>query len=152
MTTSTSLLPVVFLTHGAGPAWFLDSRKESMWDLKDLDMHSKSADVMKNFRTIAGLPRNPRAMLVISAHWEETEHAVLTSPRHSLYFDYYGFPKYTYKLEYPAAGEPSVAKRVVQLLASNGMKCREDAKRGIDHGVFIPLILAYPEADVPGRC
>ena len=150
MTTNMRLLPVVFISHGAGPAWFIDSRKESLGRLKDVDMHSKSADVMRNLRAVAGLPRKPRAILVISAHWEEAEHTVSTSPQPSLYFDYYGFPESTYEIEWPVAGEPNVARRVVQLLASSGIKCCENDKRGLDHGVFIPLKLAYPEADIPG--
>jgi len=157
MTTSVSLLPVVFISHGAGPMWLIDSRKESnsLNLLKDFDMHSNAAEVMRNLRSIAGLPRTPRAILVISAHWEETEHTVSASPHPSLYFDYYGFPKSTYEIEWPVAGEPSVAQHVVQLLASSGIKCCENDKRGLDHGVFVPLKLAYPEADVPGdafRC
>ena len=150
MTSSVNSQPVLFISHGAGPAWYIDSRKESLGRLKDLDMHSKSADVMRNLRVIAGLPRKPRAILVISAHWEETDHTVSSSPQHSLYFDYYGFPKSTYEIEWPVAGEPIVAQRVIQLLTSSGIKCYENNKRGLDHGVFVPLKLAYPEADVPG--
>lgn len=146
----TSELPVIFISHGAGPAWYIDSQKESMGMLKDMDMHSKSADAMRKLRSTSGLPRNLRAILVISAHWEEVEHTVSASPQPSLYFDYYGFPESTYKIEWPVAGEPSIAHSVVQLLSSGGIKCREDSKRGLDHGVFVPLKLVYPEADVPG--
>jgi len=150
MTNNTNILPAIFISHGAGPAWFLDSTKESMGMLKGMDMHSKSADATKNLRAAGGLPRNPRAILVISAHWEEDEHTVLTSSQPSLYYDYYGFPESTYKIKYPVPGEPRIAQAVVQLLASNGIKCCENGKRGLDHGVFVPLKLAYPEADVPG--
>lgn len=151
MASNASVLPVIFMSHGGGPAWYLDGRKEGIPMLKDMDMYSKAADVMRNFRSVAGLPRSPRAILVVSAHWEEVEHTVLTSHRPQLYFDYYGFPEFTYKLEWPVAGEPSVAQAVVQLLASNGIKCCENSTRGLDHGVFVPLKLAYPEADVPGN-
>jgi len=119
--------------------------------LKDMDMHSKSADVMRNLRTVAGLPRKPRAILVISAHWEEAEHTVSTSSKPSLYFDYYGFPESTYTIEWPVPGEPRIAQDVIQLLASAGVKCHANGDRGLDHGVFVPLKLAYPEADVPGN-
>jgi len=146
-----SLLPVIFVSHGAGPAWFIDSRKESMEMLKGMDMHSESAEATRNLRNTAGLPRKPRAILVISAHWEEAEHTVSTSPHPSLYFDYYGFPESTYKIVWPVPGEPAVAQSVIQLLTSNGIKCCENDKRGLDHGVFVPLKLAYPEADVPGK-
>jgi len=150
MMSNMSLMPVLFISHGAGPAWYIDSRRESMGMLKGVDMHSKSADVMRNLRSVAGLPRKPRAILVISAHWEEPEHTVTTSPKPSLYFDYCGFPESTYKLEWPVPGEPDVARSVVRLLESSGIRCRENGKRGLDHGVFVPLKLAYPEADVPG--
>ena len=146
-----SLLPVIFVSHGAGPAWFIDSRKESMEMFKDIDMHSKSADAVRNLRKIGGLPRQPRAILVVSAHWEESEHTVSTSAQPSLYFDYYGFPASTYDMQWPVPGEPGVAQTVVRLLASNGIKCSENGQRGLDHGVFVPLKLAYPEADVPGE-
>jgi len=150
MTSDASLLPVIFVSHGAGPAWFIDSRKDSMGMLKSVDMYSKSADSVKNLRTIGGLPRHPRAILMISAHWEEPDYTVLTSSQPSLYFDYYGFPEHTYKIEYPVPGEPQVAQAVIGLLSSNGIKCRENCTRGLDHGAFIRLKLAYPEADVPG--
>jgi len=151
LTKSMSLQPVIFLSHGAGPAWFIDSRKESVGALKDVDMHSKSADTMRNLRNFARLPRNPCAILVISAHWEEAEHTVSTSAQPSLYFDYYGFPASTYTLEWPVPGEPKVARSVVRLLTSNGIKCCENDKRGLDHGVFVSLKLAYLEADIPGE-
>jgi 4,5-DOPA dioxygenase extradiol len=144
------MLPVVFLSHGGGPCWFTDKATDTSRFMAEIDKDSKSADFMRNLQTIAGLPRHPKAILVVSAHWEEAEHTVTTSVKPSLYFDYYGFPEHTYKLQWPVPGEPEVARRVCHLLQTRGITCREDSKRGLDHGVFVPLKLAYPEADIPG--
>jgi len=86
----------------------------------------------------------------VSAHWEEAEFTVTTAPKPELYYDYSGFPPETYKLEWPVPGAPEVAERTRELLKAAGFKCLSDAKRGLDHGVFIPLKLAFPQADVPG--
>jgi aromatic ring-opening dioxygenase catalytic subunit (LigB family) len=145
------MLPVVFLSHGAGPCWFMDKSEDLSGFLAQIDKDSKSAKFMRDLRTVAGLPRNPKAILVVSAHWEGADHMVTTSVKPSLYFDYSGFPEYTYKIQWPVPGEPEIAKRVCQVLQSQGITCREDSKRGLDHGVFVPLKLAYPEADVPGE-
>ena len=91
----------------------------------------------------------PTALLIISAHWEETEFSVTAAPRPSLLFDYYGFPEHTYRLTYPAAGSVELGVRVKQLLARAGIATRSDGARGFDHGVFIPFKLIYPDADIP---
>jgi len=87
--------------------------------------------------------------LVISAHWEEAEFTVTTSPKPPLLFDYYGFPEHTYRLRYDAPGSPELAREVRELLAKAGIASKEDAERGLDHGVFIPFLLIYPDADIP---
>lgn len=143
------VLPVLFLSHGGGPCWFLDgSRPESSW-AKEFDVNSASADFMRSLRSIAGLPRSPDAILVVSAHWEEENFAVLTAARPSLYFDYYGFPDHTYHLKWSVPGAPKFAERTKELLNKAGFQCTTDPNRGLDHGVFVPLMLAYPEGDVP---
>jgi aromatic ring-opening dioxygenase catalytic subunit (LigB family) len=91
----------------------------------------------------------PVAVLVVSGHWEEREPAVMTHPRPPLLYDYYGFPPATYRLRYDAPGSPDLAKRVRSLLGDAGIACAENADRGYDHGVFIPMMLAFPAADVP---
>jgi len=91
----------------------------------------------------------PTAVLVISAHWEESQFTVQTNPKPPMLYDYYGFPPNTYELQYPAPGSPILAARVKELLTKNGIKVKEDSKRGFDHGVFVPLLLALPKADVP---
>jgi aromatic ring-opening dioxygenase catalytic subunit (LigB family) len=91
----------------------------------------------------------PKAVLVISAHWETADPTVGSAPNPPLVFDYYGFPEHTYKLEYPAPGSPPLAARVRELLADAGIASQEDATRGFDHGVFVPFLLMYPDAEIP---
>jgi aromatic ring-opening dioxygenase catalytic subunit (LigB family) len=91
----------------------------------------------------------PEAVLVISGHWEASQPTVTTTTRPQLIFDYYGFPEHTYRLTYPAPGVPRVAAEVRGLLSAAGHETEEDPVRGLDHGVFVPFKLIYPEADVP---
>lgn len=81
--------------------------------------------------------------------FQEVTPTVTTGSCPRLIYDYYGFPPESYKLQYPASGAPEVGYRVAKLLKSAGIACNEDDKRGFDHGVFIPLMLSYPDASVP---
>jgi aromatic ring-opening dioxygenase catalytic subunit (LigB family) len=94
------------------------------------------------------LPR-PKAVLVISGHWEAAQPTVHVGRNPPLLFDYYGFPEHTYRLTYPAPGSPKVAGRVRALLGEAGIASAEEAERGLDHGVFIPFLLIYPDASIP---
>jgi aromatic ring-opening dioxygenase catalytic subunit (LigB family) len=87
--------------------------------------------------------------LVVSAHWEEDKPTVMVGEKTELLFDYYGFPADTYRYQYPAPGSPAVAQRVQQLLSSAGLPCGTESKRGLDHGAFVPLIPAFPDASIP---
>ena len=91
----------------------------------------------------------PKAVLVISGHWETPELTLNVAEKPNLLFDYYGFPEHTYRLKYPAPGAPDLAPRVRDLLSDAGFNSGVDAKRGLDHGVFVPFLLIYPRADVP---
>jgi len=92
----------------------------------------------------------PRAIVVISAHWEEAPAVkVLSNPKPPMLYDYYGFPAESYEYKYNAPGDPDLASRIRDLLAKESIPCELDADRGYDHGVFVPLLLAYPAADVP---
>lgn len=114
---------------------------------QQLDKNSPGAEW---YRTFTQKWPKPSAIVIISAHWE-TRGAVhvTTAPRHPLLFDYYGFPKYTYDLEYPCRGNPALADRILTMLEAGGVKAKRDETRGYDHGVFIPLKLMYPQADIP---
>lgn len=142
-----SKLPVLFLSHGGGPCFFLDGEEEPMF--REIDKHSSSAEFLRSIgRTYS---KDVKTILVISAHWEGPtfEVSYQTGPT-PLVYDYYGFPEKTYSPHflYPATTDLKVADRVCELLAACNMTCKK-TNRGFDHGVFIPLKLAFPEANVP---
>jgi aromatic ring-opening dioxygenase catalytic subunit (LigB family) len=97
----------------------------------------------------AAIGARPDAVLVISGHWEAAPITINTASHPTLLFDYYGFPEHTYKLTYPVAGSPRLAARARALLESAGIASAEERERGLDHGVFVPFKLIYPDADVP---
>ena len=105
------------------------------------------AAYLKSVRNLPPAP--PRALLVVSAHWEERVPTVMNGARPPLLFDYYGFPPESYTLTWPAPGAPQVAGRVQELLAGAGIETRSNAERGFDHGTFVPLKLTYPDAEIP---
>jgi aromatic ring-opening dioxygenase catalytic subunit (LigB family) len=98
---------------------------------------------------LPALPALPRAIVVISAHWEQPAASVTANPKPELIYDYSGFPPETYALQYPAPGDPALAVRVRSLLESAGIPAREDRTRGFDHGIFVPFLLVAPEARIP---
>jgi aromatic ring-opening dioxygenase catalytic subunit (LigB family) len=130
--------PVYFLSHGGGPWPWIDQMK---------DMYAATA---REFAALpARLPAKPKAILVVSGHWEEDAFTVSTATQPPMEYDYHGFPEHTYHIRYPAPGAPALAGRVRALLSEAGIATQEDAQRGYDHGVFVPLHLMYPQAEVP---
>lgn len=97
----------------------------------------------------ASLPETPKALLVISGHWEEPVFTASTAERPELIFDYYGFPEHTYQLTWPAPGAPAVAERAAELLKQAGVPAATTPERGFDHGIFVPLKVAFPNAGIP---
>lgn len=95
------------------------------------------------------LPTAPAAILLVSGHWETDGFAFTAGSHPSLIYDYHGFPPHTYDLRYEAAGAPALAARATALLKEAGLQARPDPDRGFDHGLFIPLKVAWPEAEVP---
>ncbi|HTY50325.1 MAG TPA: class III extradiol ring-cleavage dioxygenase, partial [Steroidobacteraceae bacterium] len=91
----------------------------------------------------------PQAVLVVSGHWEEDPVSVNAQARPPLLYDYYGFPPHTYRLRYPAPGDPALAQEILRLLVQSGIPARTEARRGLDHGVFVPFLLVYPQAEMP---
>jgi aromatic ring-opening dioxygenase catalytic subunit (LigB family) len=139
--TVATRLPTLFIPHGGGPCFFMDSPPG--------DPHAWDA-LAGYLRGIASsIGARPRAILVISAHWETARPTVASNERPALLFDYHGFPEHTYRLKYPAPGSPELAARVRELLAAAGIDSDEDSARGFDHGVFVPFLLAFPDADIP---
>jgi len=131
----TDAATILYFPHGGGPLPLIGDPGHA--DLiRFLGGYSASID-------------KPDAIIVISAHWEEAEIAITASPAPPLLFDYYGFPPETYEYQYPAPGHPQLAARVQDLLGKAGIESRLDVERGFDHGVFVPLLLMYPGADIP---
>jgi aromatic ring-opening dioxygenase catalytic subunit (LigB family) len=105
------------------------------------------AEYLRSVRKLPSTP--PKALLVVSAHWEEAVPTVMAAAHPPLYYDYYGFPPASYEITWPAPGDPALAARVQELLGAAGFKTAADEKRGFDHGTFIPLKLTYPDAEIP---
>lgn len=99
-------------------------------------------------RLAADLPR-PRAIVVMSAHWESRELLVSGSPAPETWHDFGGFPRELFAVQYPAPGDPALAQQIVELLAADGLPARLDNQRPFDHGTWVPLSLMYPAADIP---
>ena len=138
---TTPMMPSLYISHGGGPCFFMDwpGPPPNPWD--PLAAYLRGAG--------AGLPRKPSAILVVSAHWEEPVVTLNTGAAPPLLFDYYNFPPHTYELKYPAPGAPALCHQVRRLLADAGIAAGEEPTRGFDHGVFVPFLLLYPDADVP---
>lgn len=126
---------IVYFSHGGGPLPILgDASHKAMVDFM-LQLPSRL--------------KKPEVILVISAHWEESAATLLGAQAPPMFYDYYGFPDEAYEITYPAPGSPTLANRIVGLLNQNNIPVRIDPERGFDHGLFIPLKLMYPQADIP---
>ena len=135
-------LPTLFIPHGGGPCFFMEPMSGMPADTWD-----KMAAYLRAIPHTLG--QRPKALLIISGHWESDQATVLNTDNYELLYDYYGFPEHTYSLTYPAHGSAAVAARVRELLGKSGIDTDEEHERGLDHGVFIPFKLIYPEADIP---
>ncbi|WP_395671163.1 DODA-type extradiol aromatic ring-opening family dioxygenase [Phenylobacterium sp.] len=133
--------PTFFIPHGAGPCFFMD------WTRGPADTWDKTAAWLKSL--VVDLPEPPRAVLVVSGHWEAGAFTVGAAERPELIFDYRGFPEHTYRLEFDPPGSPGLASEVVARLQAAGLPAASDARRGYDHGVFVPLKVALPKFDIP---
>jgi aromatic ring-opening dioxygenase catalytic subunit (LigB family) len=132
-------LPTFFIPHGGGPCFFMDWNPPGIWD--------RMAAFLRGI--IGTLPSRPRAIVMVTAHWQEAAFTVSAHPKPGMLFDYYGFPPHTYELSYPASGDPALAARMSALLTDAGLPAQMDAQRGFDHGTFIPLLLMASQADIP---
>ena len=126
---------IVYFSHGGGPLPILGDAG-----------HKAMVDFMVH---LPSRLRKPDAILVISAHWEESTATLLGAPTPPMFYDYYGFPEEAYEITYPAPGSPALAKRIAGLLGKNNIPAHIDPQRGFDHGLFIPMKLMYPQADIP---
>lgn len=126
---------MVYLSHGGGPLPILGDAS-----------HQAMIDFMVR---LPALLARPAAILVISAHWEERAVTLQGAEQPPMLYDYYGFPEAAYAITYPAPGSPALAARLAALFGRHGIPAAVDPQRGFDHGLFIPLKLMYPTADIP---
>lgn len=138
-TAAPSRLPTLYLSHGGGPCFFMDWDPPDTWTSLGHWLRGLGAEV--------GV--RPKAVVVVSAHWEDERFLVTGHPQPPLIYDYYGFPPHTYELRYPAPGAPALAADIATRLGAAGLPAAVDPARGYDHGVFVPFKLIYPQADIP---
>ena len=131
--------PTYYIPHGGGPCFFMDWSPPDTWNTLGAWLRALPSE----------LETPPVALLVVSAHWVEEEFTILSKPEPELFYDYYGFPEHTYELSWPAPGAPEFLPKLRRLLDAAGIPYASDPERDFDHGVFIPGLLSFPQADVP---
>ena len=139
MTDSRHRLPTFFISHGGGPWPWMEAENGGRYD--------RLAASLRELLPQAG--GRPDAILMVSAHWEQPDFTVMTGEHPGMLYDYGGFPERTYHVRYPAPGQPALARRAAGLLRAAGFDAAEDAERGFDHGMFAPMAVIRPEADIP---
>jgi aromatic ring-opening dioxygenase catalytic subunit (LigB family) len=132
-------LPTYFISHGGGPWPWLEGPYRDRYGKLEASLR----DIVRE------VGEKPRAILVVSGHWEADRFTVQSGERPPMIYDYSGFPPHTYQIQYRAPGSPQVAARVRELLERAGIPAALDPQRGYDHGTYTPLHAMYPEADVP---
>ncbi len=127
--------PVLFLSHGGGPLPLLG------------DPEHRS--LIESFKQVRQQLTKPDAIIVFSAHWEAENFTVSFNPEPDMLYDYFGFPPESYEIQYPAKNSTDIAQEAFNLLEQAGLHPRKELERGYDHGVFVPLKLLFPDADIP---
>jgi 4,5-DOPA dioxygenase extradiol len=123
-------MPTIYLSHGAPPL-----ADDALWPGQ---LAAWAAQVTK-----------PKAVLMISAHWEAAPLAIGATTTLPLIYDFWGFPEHYYEVTYAAPGAPELADAVRKLVSGPGQPIHQDPARGLDHGAYVPLAEMYPDADVP---
>jgi 4,5-DOPA dioxygenase extradiol len=123
------------VNHGGGPMPLLKRQPNLVTHMKEVSSR--------------WLTQKPAAIVVFSAHWESDPIRITSSPHPTMLYDYHGFPPESYKYQYPAPGSPALAQKIQSLLQITGLSAELDDQRGFDHGVFVPLMIMYPDADIP---
>ena len=133
--STTVLSSVLYLSHGGGPLPLLGDKSHQ--------------NLINFFKEVTPTLTTPNAILLISAHWEASHPTITSGAYPPLIYDYYGFPKESYDIKYPAPGSLGLANKIFKLLANAEIEAKFDNQRGFDHGLFVPLKLMYPEANIP---
>lgn len=132
-------LPTYFVSHGGGPWPWLKDRNGGAYDKLEASLQ----ELARSF------PEKPKAVLVITGHWEESVFTLSSSAAPGMVYDYRGFPEHTYRVQYPAPGAPDLARRIRTMLEEGGIDAVLDPLRGFDHGTFTVMAPAFPDADIP---
>ncbi len=125
------LAPAIFVSHGA-PSLILEP--------------SPTRSFLESLATGA---ERPRAVICATAHWESAQPAVSLAGHPSMIYDFSGFPRELYEIQYPAPGDPELGHRIIEALQAAGLEAQGDNSRGFDHGVWTPLSLMFPDASIP---
>lgn len=125
----------LFLSHGGGPLPLLAD--------------AAHAEMVATLKGIAEVIEKPSAIIVVSAHWESEVATVTSAANPGLIYDYSGFPPESYEIKYPCPGNAPLANSIIRQLEKAGITASADGARGLDHGVFVPLKIMYPDADIP---
>lgn len=134
-----SRLPTYFISHGGGPWPYMTGEFRRNFDVLEKSLLDMRAE----------LGGTPKAVLVVSGHWEEEGLAISSGAKPGMVYDFHGFPEYLYHITYKAPGSPELAKRVRQLLRASGIEAALDPTRGYDHGTFSVMKPLYPDEDIP---
>ena len=136
---ATSRMPVYFISHGGGPWPWMARERQTIY----ARLAASLADMLPQ------IGRRPKAILMVSAHWEAPAFTLQGASRPGMVYDYDGFPEDTYHVRYGSPGFPQLAARALDLIRTSGLPGAIDPERGYDHGMFSPMAVMVPEADVP---
>jgi aromatic ring-opening dioxygenase catalytic subunit (LigB family) len=134
-----SRLPTYYLSHGGGPWPYMKAEFGHLTERLEQSL----------FAIRRELGDAPRAVLMVTAHWERPGLAVSSAERPGMEYDYFGFPEHTYHIKYGAPGSPELAARVQSMLGAGRFGCAADPDRGFDHGTFSLMKPLYPDEDMP---
>ncbi|MAI62047.1 MAG: dioxygenase [Micavibrio sp. TMED27] len=132
-------LPTYFISHGGGPWPYMTGKFRHTFDVLEKSLVDMRAE----------LHDKPKAILIVSGHWEEKGFVISSGAKPSMVYDYHGFPEYLYHITYNAPGSPELANHVQQLLQEKGIEASLDPERGYDHGTFSIMKPLYPDEDIP---
>ncbi|GMN89634.1 DODA-type extradiol aromatic ring-opening family dioxygenase [Francisella sciaenopsi] len=135
MSTQQNQHQTIFISHGGGPLPLLGDKNHQ--------------ELVNALQTLSQKFKKPEAIIVISAHWEEPIVTITAKQNPSLIYDYYGFPEESYNIKYPAFGNPELANKLYNIFNNLKIPSKLDFDRGFDHGLFVPLKIMYPNADIP---
>nr|AYE56499.1 4,5-DOPA extradiol dioxygenase [Bombyx mori] len=132
------IAPALFVNHGGGARPLLGDKDHA----KLIEFFTNDVKKLVNLKAL-------KAIILVTAHWEEEVVTISSGKHHDLYYDYYGYPPEAYEYRYDAPGYPELANEIHEKLKESGIDSKLDDERGWDHGLFVPMLLINPAADIP---